>query len=300
MEGRGGNGDGGGLPGGDSGGDAGGDPFSHPGHDLMQAGSRDGGGGGNGDGGGLPGGDSGGDAGAEPFSNPKQGLFVKMLHDSETHAFSVSLSDTTVEELELLVKQRLESKQMSWTAGNIVFVFEGASYDPRIDGHRILSELGMAKNSTTTAIVNHTAVKSDAETPAVDARTGRPRQFVSVQINSGPYVGKVLEISVSLDNTTVGGLAHLVKQEMQKMPSHGGVTTVKSFQCEEETFEPGRSHQVATKLALQVKGTPSWSHFFTMSVLDLGIPPCPSSCIHSTVTRSTRFSSHPPTHPSAM
>ena len=100
-----------------------------------------------GDGGGLPSGDgagpghsggdgghSGGDAGAdamavaeaeapadeaeeaEPFRHRKQDLFVKMLHDGATHAFSVSLSDTTVEELERLVKQRLESKQMSWTA----------------------------------------------------------------------------------------------------------------------------------------------------------------------------------------
>ena len=92
--------------------------------------------------------------------------------------------------------------------------------------------------------------KAKAVAPAVDARMGLPRQFVSVQINSGPHVGKFLEISVSFGNTTVGGLAHLVKQEMQKMRAHGGVTTVRSFKCEEETFEPGRSHQVATKLAL--------------------------------------------------
>jgi hypothetical protein len=141
-----------------------------------------------GDGGGLPSGDgagpghsggdggySGGDAGAEamavaeaeapadeaeeaePFRHPKQDLFVKMLHDGDTHAFSVSLSDTTVEELERLVKQRLESKQMSWT-GNIEFVFQGISYDPRIDGRRILSELGMAKKSIIIAIVTDTAV----------------------------------------------------------------------------------------------------------------------------------------------
>jgi hypothetical protein len=103
---------------------------------------------------------------AEPFRHRKQDLFVKMLHDGITHAFSVSLSDTTVEELERLVKQRLESKQMSWT-GNIEFVFQGISYDPRIDGRRILSELGMAKNSTITAMVNHTAVKSEAEAPSI-------------------------------------------------------------------------------------------------------------------------------------
>ena len=238
-------------------------------------------GGGNGDGGGLPGGDSGGDVGAEHFSESKQDLFVQMLldggtHYGGTHAFSVYFSDTTVEELTRLVKQRLESKQMSLTAVD-TFFFQGASYNPRIDGHRILSELGMAKNSTIIARISDPAVdakaeapadamkgadpvkfekseaflydESEAEAPAVDKRTGLPRQFFTVLIHSGPSVGKVLEFSVCLDNTTVGGLAHLVKQEIQKSPSHGGVTTVESFLFEEKTFDPG-SHQGSVTLAV--------------------------------------------------
>ena len=288
-------GDGGGLPSGDgagpghsggdgghSGGDAGAEAMAvaeaqAPGDaSTPEITATDVRGGGNGDGGGLPGGDSGGDVGAEHFSESKQDLFVQMLLDGETHAFSVSFSDTTVEELTRLVKQRLESKQMSLTAVD-TFFFQGASYNPRIDGHRILSELGMAKNSTIIARISDPAVdakaeapadamkgadpvkfekseaflydESEAEAPAVDKRTGLPRQFFTVLIHSGPSVGKVLEFSVCLDNTTVGGLAHLVKQEIQKSPSHGGVTTVKSFLFEEKTFDPG-SHQGSVTLAV--------------------------------------------------
>ena len=293
-------GDGGGLPSGDgagpghsggdgghSGGDAGAEAMAvaeaqAPGDaSTPEITATDVRGGGNGDGGGLPGGDSGGDVGAEHFSESKQDLFVQMLldggtHYGGTHAFSVSFSDTTVEELTRLVKQRLESKQMSLTAVD-TFFFQGASYNPRIDGHRILSELGMAKNSTIIARISDPAVdakaeapadamkgadpvkfekseaflydESEAEAPAVDKRTGLPRQFFTVLIHSGPSVGKVLEFSVCLDNTTVGGLAHLVKQEIQKSPSHGGETTVKSFQFEEKTFDPG-SHQGSVTLAV--------------------------------------------------
>ena len=293
-------GDGGGLPSGDgagpghsggdgghSGGDAGAEAMAvaeaqAPGDaSTPEITATDVRGGGNGDGGGLPGGDSGGDVGAEHFSESKQDLFVQMLldggtHYGGTHAFSVSFSDTTVEELTRLVKQRLESKQMSLTAVD-TFFFQGASYNPRIDGHRILSELGMAKNSTIIARISDPAVdakaeapadamkgadpvkfekseaflydESEAEAPAVDKRTGLPRQFFTVLIHSGPSVGKVLEFSVCLDNTTVGGLAHLVKQEIQKSPSHGGVTTVESFLFEEKTFDPG-SHQGSVTLAV--------------------------------------------------
>ena len=70
---------------------------------------------------------------------------------------------------------------------------------------------------------------------------GDPPQFLHVQIASGPSTGEKLQFCVSLFNTTVGGLAHSVKQKMQKMqPSRE--TTVKRFVFQGRSFFPG-SHQ---------------------------------------------------------